>query len=134
LYSSLDYLLYSGGPSHDSSLTDPCVEGFDSIIDRCHRAFQIHPPLHVISLHSSDDRELTYQPAIVTSSVTVVFEGCCLYEMPTSSVQYAWVASTPFLIILVLQSGVSSGLVVILSSLTSCSRVGHDFVQSTTIP
>jgi hypothetical protein len=105
------------------------LEGFYSIIDRCHRAFRIHLPLHVISLHPSDERELTYQPAaIVTSSVIVIFEGWGPFEMPTSSVQYAWIASTPFLFILVLQSGVSSRLVVILSSLTSCSRVGHDFV------
>jgi len=41
---------------------------------------------------------------LLTSSVTVIFEGWGPVEMPTSSVQYAWVASTPFLLILVLQS------------------------------
>jgi hypothetical protein len=110
------------------------LEGFYSIIDRRHPAFQIHCLLHVLSLHPCDEQELTYQLGIVASSITVVFEGGGLYEMPTSSVGYAWVASAPFLLILVLQSGVSSCLVVILLLLTSRSRVGHDFIQSTTIP
>jgi len=48
--------------------------------------------------------ELSKSTPLLTSSVTVVFEGWGPFEMPTSSVPYAWVASTPFLLILVLQS------------------------------
>jgi len=48
--------------------------------------------------------ELSKSTALLKSSVTVIFEGWGRYEIPTSSVQYAWVTSTPFLLILVLQS------------------------------
>jgi len=80
--------------------------------------------------------KLSESTALVTSSITVIFEGVGRYEIPTRTVQYAWVASTPFLLLLVLQSGVSSCLVVILSesSLRLCSCVGLDFIQSVTIP
>ena len=91
------------------------VEGFCGIIDRCDQASASNGPWHVISLHPCDKRDLTYHWLLVTTpSINVL--GAGQYKIPTSSVQYAWVASTPFLLILVLQSCVSSYLVVILSS------------------
>lgn len=85
------------------------VGGLGCVSNCLHRAFYHQCFLHVVSLHSPGG-----EPAIdvilrtVSPTFTLVVEGVGEYQVPTSTVKYAWVLSTPFLLILVLESGLSS--------------------------
>jgi hypothetical protein len=113
------------------------VGGLGSIINYLHHAFYDQCFLHVVSLHPPGS-----EPAIdvilrtVSPTFTLVVEGVGEYEVPTSTVKYAWALSAPFLLILVLESGLSSSscpTLRLLLWLTPRSRIGVDSVQSIAI-
>jgi len=113
------------------------VEGLSSISNCLHHAFYHQCFWHVVSSHSPGS-----EPVIddilrtVSPTFTLVVEGVSEYQVPTSTVKYAWVLSTRFLLILVLESGLSSSSCLALGLLlwlTPRSRVGVDSVQSIAI-